>query len=271
MKKFSILSLLVLLTFACNRKTNFVEITTDYGTIVIELYDETPLHKENFQKLVADEFFNDLLFHRVINDFMIQGGDPNSKDAKAGAALGSGGPGYKVPGEFNKSERCYHKKGALAAAREGDRSNPERESSGSQFYIVVGRKYQKRELSQMERQKVSQARQRYFNLESVELMDSTQTLTTEGKSHEVKIIQKQILATVNEKIEAERELYYMTDEQKDTYMNQGGTPHLDGAYTVFGQVISGQDVVDKIAKAKADRRNRPSTDIKMTAKFIKKP
>lgn len=271
MKKLGLITLLALLAFACNKKTNFVEITTDYGVIVIELYDETPLHRDNFQKLVADGFYNDLLFHRVINEFMVQGGDPASKDAEAGAPLGSGGPGYKVAGEFNKSDRCYHKKGALAAAREGDQSNPERKSSGSQFYIVMGRPYSKGELNQMERQKVNQARQRYFNLESVEMMDTLQILNEQGKTHEVSQIQQEILATVDQKIEAERELYYMTDEQKETYASAGGTPHLDGAYTVFGQVIVGQNVVDNIAKAKANRQNRPNKDIKMSMKFVQQP
>lgn len=265
------LSLLSLLAIGCKKQTNFIEITTDYGVVLIELYDETPLHRDNFKKLVAEGFYDDLLFHRVIGEFMIQGGDPESKEAKAGVTLGSGGPGYKVDAEFSKSERCYHKKGALAAAREGDYSNPERKSSGSQFYIVVGRPYAASEITAMERNKFNRARQNYFNLESIELTDSLQALYAAGKQEEAKEIQRKVLAKIDAKMEEERNLYYYTDDQRKTYTTDGGTPHLDGSYTVFGQVVKGIEVIENISKAETNAQDRPSKDIKMKMKFVKKP
>ncbi len=271
MKRIIPVIIVSILAFACNSTSNFVQISTNYGDIVIELYDETPLHRDNFQKLVKEGFYDDLLFHRVIKEFMIQGGDPESKDAEAGARLGNGGPGYRVPAEFAKSDRCYHKKGALAAAREGDQTNPERLSSGSQFYIVVGRQFQKGELNQMERNKVNQARQRYFNLEALEMMDSIEALRAQGKNHEINQLQQELLAKVDAKIENERGLYYMTEEQKTTYVEQGGTPHLDGAYTVFGQVISGMEVIERISNTETDRSDRPVKDVVMKMKFVKRP
>lgn len=194
-----------------------VLITTPYGEMIVRLYPETPLHKENFLKLVKESFYDSTLFHRVIRDFMIQGGDPESKTAKPGAPLGTGGPGYTIPAEFNK--QFIHKKGALSAARQGDAVNPKKESSGSQFYIVQGRAVNKHDLERMSAQK--------------------------GKD-------------------------FYTEEQIDTYTTLGGTPHLDGDYTVFGEVIEGLHVVDSIAKQPVDQRSRPITDIPMSMKIIKK-
>jgi peptidylprolyl isomerase len=250
MKKILIFTLVALAAVACNKPTNFVEVQTNYGNFTLELYDETPLHRDNFQKLVQDGFYNELLFHRIIDGFMIQGGDPDSKNAEAGMRLGSGGPGYKVPAELNMSDRCFHKKGALAAAREGDQGNPEKLSSGSQFFIVVGRTYSIPELEQMEKQKVSQARQRQFNLLSLEYMDTVELLQEQGNTVAVNALQQRILKQVDTAIEKDAKQYYMTDKQKMAYEVEGGTPHLDGNYTVYGEVIEGLEVVENIAKAK---------------------
>lgn len=269
--KNTLLILLVIALSACNRPTNFVKVETNYGDIIIELYDETPQHRDNFQKLVKEGFYDDLLFHRVIEEFMIQGGDPESKNAEQNARLGGGGPGYKIPAELDASDRCYHKKGALSAAREGDRSNPDKLSSGSQFYIVVGRPYSTSELSSMEKKKAMQARQTYFNMMSIDYQDTIFALSQSGDIEAVKAIQNKMLAEADQKIEEERNKYYMTDEQKETYSTDGGTPHLDGSYTVFGQVLEGIEVVEKISMAKTNGQDRPLKDIAMKMKFVKKP
>jgi len=196
-------------------KEQLVKITTDYGIIIIKLYNETPLHRDNFIKLAKDSFYNGTLFHRVIKGFMIQGGDPESKAAVPGAMYGNGGPGYTIPAEFN--DKCFHKKGALAAARMGDAQNPERRSSGSQFYIVQGKTYSQMELNQME-QKVGTR---------------------------------------------------IPPEHKEVYMSKGGTPFLDlMGYTVFGEVIMGFEIIDKIADVKTLQADRPEVDIKMTVELI---
>lgn len=192
-----------------------IEITTIYGVMMAELYDATPLHRDNFLKLAEEGYYNDLLFHRVIDGFMIQGGDPNSKNAAPGVPLGSGGPGYQVPAEFVDS--LVHIKGAIAAARTGDNVNPERKSSGSQFYIVQGSPVDNSTLDMLEKRK--------------------------GHAY--------------------------TPEQRAAYLEHGGTPFLDRDYTVFGRVTSGFDVIDKIAKAPKDARDRPKEDIKMTIKVIR--
>ncbi len=217
MKKIFILTAILLMGNLLNAQTSdrIVEIITNYGKIQVKLYNNTPLHRDNFIKLVTDGYYNGTLFHRVINNFMIQGGDPDSKNASTGQILGQGGPGYTIPAEFIKEN--YHKKGALAAARMGDNVNPQKASSGSQFYIVQGKTYGDLELNQLEM----------------------------------------------------RMGIKFTAEQRNSYKNIGGTPHLDGAYTVFGEVISGMDVIDAIASVKTGNADRPVNDIKMTMKIIK--
>jgi cyclophilin family peptidyl-prolyl cis-trans isomerase len=205
------------------KKEEMVIISTKYGDMVVRLYDDAPLHKENFLKLAKDGFYDGLLFHRVIQSFMIQGGDPNSRGAKEGVALGTGGPGYTIPAEFNP--HYIHKKGALSAARQGDAVNPERESSGSQFYIVQGKTVEENTLMRMAAQK---------------------------------------------KPKPGEEAFSYTEEQKNFYAEIGGTPHLDGQYTVFGEVIEGLNIIDSIATVKADGRNRPIENITMSMKITKR-
>ena len=205
---FVILLLLPSSLLAQSGKETLVEFQTTKGNIKVKLYEETSMHKDNFIKLVVEGYYDGLLFHRVIRDFMIQTGDPLSKSAKSGVALGTGGPGYTIPAEIFPN--LYHKKGALAAARTADNVNPQRESSGSQFYIVQGKKFTPDQLKAMEN---SNAHIRF------------------------------------------------TPEQIKDYTTIGGTPHLDYAYTVFGEVIEGLDVVDKIAAVETDGRNRPLENI----------
>lgn len=192
-----------------------VEIETAYGTMEVQLYASTPLHRDNFVKLVKDNYYDSLLFHRVINNFMIQGGDPMSRNAAPNVLLGNDGPGYTIPAELVDSN--IHIKGSLAAARLGDNVNPKKESSGSQFYLVQGQKVSEQMLQRM----------------------------------------------------AERKGITYTAEQQKAYMQQGGTPHLDGDYTVFGKVIKGIEVIDKIAKVPTGAGNRPVKDVWMKMKMKK--
>lgn len=192
-----------------------VKIETDSGTIIVQLYDKTPLHRDNFVKLVKEGFYDSILFHRVINHFMIQGGDPNSKNAPSGIVLGEGGLSYTVPAEFDTT--LFHKKGALAAARAGDKVNPTKASSSTQFYLVQGKTYTDDELNKIE----------------------------------------------------ERFKIKIPENHREVYRTIGGTPHLDMNYTVFGEVISGLDVIDKIAGTATDENNRPLQNIKMKITIIK--
>ncbi|HEU5168769.1 MAG TPA: peptidylprolyl isomerase [Chitinophagaceae bacterium] len=232
MKKFFILGINLFLVIACiaqkdstikkkDRKRDVLMQTT-MGDIIIRLSDSTPLHRDNFLKLVKVGYYDSILFHRVIKDFMIQGGDPNSKRAAAGKPLGDGGPGYTVPAEFRKT--LFHKKGALAAARMGDNANPTKASSGSQFYIVQGKVFTDAGL------------------------DSVETFRLNGK-----------------KIPA---------EQRAVYKTIGGTPHLDQGYTIYGEVVKGLDIIDKIAAvqtSKAQDRDRPLQDVRIIKmKLIKR-
>ncbi len=182
---------------------------TDYGDMLIKLYDKTPLHRDNFIELAEEGFYDGLLFHRVIEEFMIQTGDPESKDAEPGEPLGRGGPDYTIEAEFR--EGLFHKKGALAAARQGDQVNPEKRSSGSQFYIIQGRVFSNQELDQFEQR-------------------------------------------MGEKF---------TEEQREAYTTIGGVPHLDNEYTVFGEVLEGLDIIDKIAEVETNPQDRPVEDIRL--------
>lgn len=191
-----------------------VRIKTPYGDMLVELSDETPKHRDNFLSLVEKGYYNGLLFHRVMRNFMIQGGDPDSRNASKGQMLGSGGPGYTIPAEFNPN--LVHIKGAVAAARRGDQVNPQRASSGSQFYIVQGKTFTDAELDQIER---------------------------------------------------DNHIKY-TPEQREAYKTIGGTPFLDGQYTVFGKVTEGLDVIDQITAQPTDRANRPLEDIEMEIEIV---
>jgi cyclophilin family peptidyl-prolyl cis-trans isomerase len=196
-------------------QVQMVKVTTDFGEIVLKLFNETPEHRDNFVKLVGEGFYNGVLFHRVINAFMIQGGDPNSKDAQPGQPLGTGGPDYTIQAEIVPG--LFHKKGALAAARMGDQMNPERRSSGSQFYIVQGRVWTPEELDRMEQQR--------------------------GQA--------------------------FSPEQRQAYTTIGGTPHLDAGYTVFGEVVEGLEVVDRIAAVQTGPGDRPVHNVAMKIELLK--
>lgn len=214
LKKILTLSFLLFFSIASfAQKKHKVILTTEYGNVIMELYDNTPQHRDNFIKLAKQHFYDGTLFHRVIPGFMIQGGDPDSKDAAPGAMLGSGDVGYKIPAEINSQN--IHQRGALAAARDG---NPEKASSGCQFYIVQGKKFSVEELKALE----------------------------------------------------ERSGTTFTPRQMRVYENIGGAPHLDGNYTVFGRVVEGMNIVDKIAAQSRNQFDRPDTDQKILKLRVKK-
>ena len=248
-------------------KKDVVVISTPYGDMTAILFDETPQHKENFIKLVNDGFYDSLLFHRVIQGFMIQGGDPNSKDARPGQRLGNGGPGYTVPAEFVES--LFHKKGALAAARQGDQANPERASSGSQFYIVQGAVASEEELA-YDQQKIGQALQ--MCLTEMPESDLAKELNEARASGQQVFVDK-----VFDSIDALEELTgmdlssSMSEERRIAYTTVGGTPQLDDQYTVFGQVIDGLDVVDAIAAVQTAAGDRPVEDVRMQVSIEQMP
>jgi peptidyl-prolyl cis-trans isomerase B (cyclophilin B) len=197
-----------------------IKVTTSLGDMVIRLYDETPQHRDNFIKLVESGFYNDLLFHRCIRGFMAQGGDPNSRGAAAGTQLGMGGPGYTVPAEFNSN--FIHKKGALAAARQGDFANPTKASSGSQFYIAQGQPMTDAQINQVEQY-----------------------------------------------IKQKNPNFAYTPEQREVYKTVGGTAQLDMDYTVYGEVVEGLDILDKILSMPTAAGDRPVQDISMKMEVIK--
>ncbi len=216
-KIFFMMVLSSLILIACKKSEVHVVLETTKGDIELKLYDATPQHRDNFVKLVKECAYDSLLFHRVIRDFMIQGGDPDSKNAAPGVFLGEGDRPYTVPAEFRLEEGIFHRRGVLAAAREGDDVNPEQRSSAMQFYIVWGKVFDDAGL------------------------DNIQKRLDERTGGRVKL----------------------TTEMREVYKTVGGTPHLDGQYTVFGEVVSGLDVVDAIQQVQTDGNDRPVEDVRI--------
>lgn len=243
-----------------------VIIKTTEGDITVRLYDETPLHRDNFLKLAKEGFYNGTLFHRVIKDFMIQGGDPDSKGAPAGASLGTGGPGYTVKAEMVYPQ-LFHKRGALSAARLGDEMNPERESSGSQFYIVWGKVYKQPELKQMEKQMAMQQEQQVFNTLVAAHRAEIMEMRRNRDRAALQELQDRLIAETKAKVK-EGGVPSFTAEQAEAYTTVGGTPFLDGQYTVFGEVESGLDVVEKIQTCETNHADRPLKDVVMEVEVI---
>ena len=273
MKKLSslfILFMLIATGTGCtqSQKTEHVVIETPYGNIVVRLYDETPLHRDNFIKLAKSGFYDGTLFHRVINGFMIQGGDPDSKDAPSGVALGHGSPNYKIDAEIIYP-KYFHKKGALAAARQGDNVNPEKQSSSSQFYIVQGGVIANEELDQAEQAYIYQQSQNVMMKYMNPHRETFMKLQQEGNNEALQALIQQVSEEAAAEIEI-IESYKIPDELRKIYTTIGGTPHLDNGYTVFGEVIEGLDVVDKIAKVETNSGDRPTENIAINVKVILK-
>ena len=246
-------------------KERIILLSTDYGDIKIKLYNETPLHRDNIIKLASEHFYDSLSFHRVINGFMIQGGDPMSKKADKNQTLGNGGPKYTIPAEFKPE--LFHKKGALAAAREGDNVNPEKRSSGSQFYLVQGKVYTSQELDVMESRmnegkKVELMRACIMKPENLKMKQRIDSLQKAQNQEELNIMIKDLENIIAPDLKNVQKFSF-SKEQREAYTTVGGTPHLDGGYTVFGEVIEGLDVIDKIAAVETGANDRPVKDVKM--------
>ena len=240
-------------------KETKLKIETSAGDIIVKLYNETPKHRDNFIKLAENGTYEGTLFHRVIKDFMIQAGDPDSKNAPKGKMLGSGDVGYTIPAEF-VYPKYFHKKGVLSAARQGDNVNPEKESSGCQFYIVTGKVYKDSTLLSMEQQ-MNQARlNNAFNALVQKHTKEIYKMRRENDQEGLMNLQDTLIAQAEAQVDKEPEFHF-TPEQVKAYTTVGGTPHLDGEYTVFGEVLEGMDIVDKIQQVKTDRSDRPQEDV----------
>lgn len=247
-----------------------IKFTTSMGDIVVKLYEDTPKHKENIIKLVNEGYYDGTLFHRVINDFMIQGGDPDSKEAKPGQMLGNGGPDYTIEAEFVPSH--FHKKGALCAARQGDQVNPEKRSSGSQFYIVTGKVYTSQELDNMELQMNQRSENQLIGEflrmpENASYMQSIQYCQQTAQDPNQRAAMQD---SINKIVEVIKPLAFkdytpfkFTNEQREIYTSVGGTPFLDENYTVYGEVVEGIEVAEKIQLVACDQANRPNEDVKI--------
>jgi len=239
-----------------------VVLHTTLGDITILLYGDTPRHRDNFLARVKAGDYDGVLFHRVIDDFMVQGGDPSSKDAPKGKRLGGGDSGQPVEAEILYPKH-YHHRGALAAARQGDAVNPERKSSGSQFYIVTGKKYSPAQLDQLEHQAVMRHKKDVFDKLCAENRDSIMALRRNRDQAGLQALQEELVKQTEAKTAGDTIMF--TPEMRDDYMRLGGTPHLDGTYTVYGKVVEGMDIVDKIEAAETDANDRPIEDIRITS------
>lgn len=277
LKSLILVTLVTVLAFSCKQNVQetdttvakpvepIVLIETDLGNIKVKLYNETPLHRDNFLKLVTEGFYDSIVFHRVINSFMIQGGDPDTKKGiEKDKIYGSSDAGYKLPAEFNT--KLFHKKGALAAARQGDKENPEKMSSGSQFYIVQGKVFSQPELDTL-------AARKNRNLKIATLnklvMDKAEKLMDKGINPDFTTLPASLKDTFD-LVMSKIVPYSYAPEKVDFYSSVGGTPHLDGDYTVFGEVIEGLDVVDKIAAVKTSKYDMPIESIRMRMKVLTK-
>ena len=241
-------------------KRTQVKIETTMGNIVVDLYNETPKHRDNFIKLAKEGMYDSTLFHRVIKAFMIQAGDPDSKNANDTAHLGGGDVGYTVPAEF--VPKFFHKKGALAAARMGDDVNPERASSGCQFYIVTGRKFREAQLLDMAAQKNNNRVEEIFNELARKHMKEIYKLRKASNDDALYELQDSLEAQAYA-LAKEEEPFIFTPEQLAAYSTIGGAPHLDGAYTVFGQVLEGMETVEKIELTKTGKADRPVENVRI--------
>lgn len=274
MKKQAALLTVIFFTLAlfparAQEKETLVLIETNMGKIKVKLYNETPRHRDNFLKLVNDGTYNGLLFHRVIKLFMIQGGDVTSKDAPHDQVLGEGELNYRIPAEI-LYPRYFHKRGALCAARTGDEENPEKESSSCQFYLVTGKFYTDHELDKMEQERVEQLRTSVFGKYGVSEADTLKAYTRPEERTELALKKDSLARLAIAEYRTRFPEIHITPEQREAYKIQGGTPQLDGAYTVFGEVVDGIKTVEKISMLLTDDNDRPVKDIRMKMKVVEK-
>lgn len=263
----SFLMSLIFMTANAENKETMVLITTDYGKMKVKLYNETPQHRDNFIKLAQKGFYDGLLFHRVIKGFMIQGGDPDSKNAPASKQLGAGDVGYTIPAEFVYPQ-YYHKKGALAAARQGDQVNPEKRSSGCQFYIVQGDKMTDSKLDQMENMSINKEKEARFYQIVNQRNEEVKKLRMARDQEGLQKLQAEIIAKIDKEF-AGKSGKKMPANMREDYKKLGGTPFLDNEYTVFGEVVEGLEVIDAIAAVKTAPGDRPLEDVKMKVEILK--
>ena len=265
---YTLIAIILVAFSACSNgvpDADYVIISTQYGDMKVLLYDDTPVHKQNFLKLAYEGKYDSLLFHRVIRDFMIQGGDPNSRHAGKDVDLGDGEIGTAIDAEIVYPKH-FHKRGALAAARKGDNVNPEKKSSGSQFYIVQGQRFTPDMLDQMEAKHNTRIKNEIFYKIQPFYQDSLKYYQDNGMSEELMELQLRIMAKVTEMAE-DKGLFTIPEDIREVYMTEGGTPHLDGDYTVFGEVVEGLDVIDSIAQVMTDMRDRPTKDVRMAIRI----
>lgn len=245
-----------------------VLVKTTAGSFTVLLYGDTPKHRDNFVKLVNEHYYDSTLFHRVIKDFMVQAGDPDSRNAAAGAMLGSGGPDYKIDAEIVYPQH-FHKRGALAAARQGDQVNPMKKSSGSQFYIVTGQKFSQAQVDQLGAGLKNKQMQSVFNRLAMEQRDSIIAMQRNGDRAGLQALQDSLVKQTEAEVAAMK-APELSPEMRQAYTTIGGAPHLDGDYTVFGEVIDGMDTIDRIEKAQTDGNDRPKEDIRILSMKILK-
>lgn len=252
--------------FSGKNKERKLQIETEFGTIKVKLYNETPLHRDNFIKLTSEGFYSDLLFHRVIKGFMIQGGDPDSKNAEPGNRLGGGDLGYTIPAEINP--KFFHKKGILAAARKGDQVNPEKRSSACQFYILQGKVFRNSELDSIELNMDAVRKDNLLRAKMQTIQPEMNKLASEGKQDEMRArfnaMKDEVLAEA-----AKLPPVKFSEEQRKIYTTLGGYPSLDNNYTIFGEVTDGLEVLDQIAQQPTDQFDRPQKDIKFKITILK--
>lgn len=270
-------TIILILVFVSLIKTGFsqslsketIELSTAYGSMKIKLYNETPLHRDNFLKLVKAHFYDSLLFHRVIEDFMIQGGDPDSKLADQFKVLGDGDLNYTIPAEFRPE--LFHKKGMLCAARNSDDVNPSKASSACQFYIVQGKPRTEEDLKSFEKRinkpLINRLRDSLLALPQNNQLKAKLAMFR-GTNNDSLLVYSKLLNEQTEKVYELTPHYTYPEAHKAIYKTLGGTPHLDTNYTVFGEVVEGLEVIDRIAAAKTGKNDRPLTDIRMTVRVL---
>jgi peptidylprolyl isomerase len=271
MKKLVLLFFVCLMAgnlFARPKKDPIILISTTYGDIRVKLFHQTPLHTKNFVKLAKKGYFNETLFHRVIKNFMIQGGDPDSKTAKPGQLLGDGGPKYTIPFEYNPL--LFHKKGMFAAAREGDDVNPLRASSASQFYIVVGKVFDDAGLEKVEK-RINTSQKTNLMWNYIESNKVLKERLAGYKKNDTIAYNRQMkqLSLLADSLYKEKKQYVIPEAEREVYKTIGGTPHLDASYSIFGEVVEGMDVVEKIALTATDKNDRPLENIVMKIRVLK--
>lgn len=271
--KYICLSVLILLSVTmCSSKPKepILLIQTSYGNIKVKLYNETPIHRDNFIKLAEEGFYKNLKFHRVIDEFMIQGGDPKTREMKDSDTIPEDKTmGSTIPAEI-KFPMYFHKRGTLAAARWGDAENPEKASDPSQFYIVTGLIRSDEKLNEIEKQRFERLKQKIYTDLQSQNMDTIKAMYKDGRKEEIAELRAKLLEQAEKEAEARRPEITYTEEQREFYKTRGGTPHLDNEYTVFGEVIEGMDVVDKIQKVRTNEKDKPLKNVVMNIVVLEK-